>query len=60
MYICISGGHNLYDMIKNIGNYLVIDGISFENDIINNKMPDGGYWEYDNVLQDIDEIFNIE
>lgn len=53
-------GHNLYDMIKNIGNYLVIDGISFENDIINNKIPDGGYWEYDNVLQDIDEIFNIE
>ncbi len=48
-------GHNIYNLILHIGNYLVPNTISFENNILNCHIPKGGYWEYDNVINDIDD-----
>jgi hypothetical protein len=46
-------GHDIYDLINNIGSYLVPKGSSFEKQVLNAKIPSGGYWEFEHVLNDI-------
>ena len=48
-------GHNIYNLVCHIGDCIVPKSVSFENEILNHHLPNAGYWEYDKVLQDIDD-----